>query len=63
MINLEYILKYLNHLKKVYNMPMDIDLRFCLHSDGSGSIRTDKRRISSFDTIQDLERILNNIFT
>jgi hypothetical protein len=63
MIDLEYILKYLKLLKEFYNMPMDTDLRFCLHSDGSASVRTDKKSIASFDTIQDLERTLNNIFT
>ena len=62
MINLEDILKYLKHLKGFYNMPMGTDLWFCLHSDGSGSIHSDKRKIVSFDTIQDLEKILNNIF-
>ena len=63
MINLEKIIEYLKHLKKFYNMPMSTDLKFCLHSDGSGSVRNDKRTIyASFDTIQDLERILNNIF-
>lgn len=62
MINLECILKYLKHLKEFNNIPTDIDLKFCLHSDGSGNVRTDKRKIASFDTIQDLERILNNIF-
>ncbi len=60
---MEDILKYLKHLKGFYNMPISIDLWFCLHSDGSGSVRNDKRKIVSFDTIQELERILSNIFT
>lgn len=62
MISLENILEYLKHLKKFNNLPMDTDLKFCLHSDGSGRVETDKQKISSFDTIQDLESILSNIF-
>ena len=59
MITLNDILTYMTSLVDFYGLPFDTHLKFCLHADGSCSIHTQKKTvIASFDTIEDLQRIV-----